>query len=152
MNLLVLIRTSWKALRRNVSRSLLTMLGIIIGVGAVIASMSIGSGAQAAVLKQIESLGANLIIITPGAISSGGVSLGSGSRTTLKLDDITAISRNVFDIQAVAPFSSTSAQVVAGSTNWFTSIGGTTPAWITVQNWDMSQGQFFTEDDLTRSA
>ncbi len=152
MNLVVLIRTSWKALRRNVSRSLLTMLGIIIGVGAVIASMSIGTGAQAAVLKQIESLGANLIIITPGAVSSGGVSLGSGSRTTLKLDDITAISKNVFDIQAVAPFSQTSAQVVAGSTNWFTAIGGTTPAWLTVQNWDMSQGQFFTEDDLARSA
>ena len=95
MNFLVLIRTSWKALRRNVSRSLLTMLGIIIGVGAVIASMSIGSGAQAAVLKQIESLGANLIVITPGSISSGGVRLGSGSRTTLRLDDVSAVAANV---------------------------------------------------------
>ncbi len=88
MSITVLIRTAWKALQRNVSRSLLTMLGIIIGVGAVIASMAIGAGAQAAVLKQIESLGANLIVITPGSITSGGVSLGSGSRTTLKLDDI----------------------------------------------------------------
>ncbi|HET6451626.1 MAG TPA: ABC transporter permease [Spirochaetia bacterium] len=152
MSLLVLIRTSWKALRRNVSRSLLTMLGIIIGVAAVIASMSIGSGAQAAVLKQIESLGSNLIIITPGAITSGGVSLGSGSRTTLKLDDIAAISKNILDVEAVAPYSQTSAQVVAGSTNWYTSIGGTTPAWITVQNWSLSQGAFFTEDDITRAA
>ena len=91
MSFMVLVRTAWKALRRNISRSLLTMLGIIIGVGAVIASMAIGAGAQAAVLKQIESLGANLIIITPGSITSGGVSLGSGARTTLTLDDVAAI-------------------------------------------------------------
>ena len=98
MSIAVLMRTAWKALLRNVDRSLLTMLGIIIGVGAVIASMAIGAGAQAAVLKQIESLGANLIIITPGSITSGGVSLGSGSRTTLKLDDINAIATNVPEI------------------------------------------------------
>ena len=152
MTLLVLVRTAWKALRRNVSRSLLTMLGIIIGVAAVIASMSIGAGAQAAVLKQIESLGSNLIVITPGSITSGGVRLGSGSRTTLKLDDVTAISKNIVDIEGVAPFSQTSAQVVAGSTNWFTSIGGTTPPWLAVQNWSMSQGAFFTADDVTRAA
>ncbi len=152
MSLLVLIRTSWKALRRNVSRSLLTMLGIIIGVGAVIASMAIGSGAQAAVLKQIESLGANLVIITPGSITSGGVRLGSGSRTTLTMDDINAIKKNIIDVGSVAPFSSTSAQVVAGSTNWYTSVGGTTPDWLTVQNWAVSQGAFFTADDLTRAS
>ena len=98
MSLMVLIRIAWKALRRNISRSLLTMLGIIIGVGAVIASMAIGAGAQAAVLAQIESLGANLIVIIPGAITSGGVSLGSGSRTTLKLPDVTAIAQNVPEV------------------------------------------------------
>jgi putative ABC transport system permease protein len=152
MSLLVLIRTSWTALRRNVSRSLLTMLGIIIGVGAVIASMAIGSGVQAAVLKQIESLGSNLIIITPGSVTSGGVRLGSGSRTTLKMEDITAISRNVLDLAGVAPFSQTSAQVVAGSTNWYTSIGGTTPEWLTVGNWTVAQGFFFTAEDVTRAA
>jgi putative ABC transport system permease protein len=152
MSFLVLVRTSWKALRRNVSRSLLTMLGIIIGVGAVIASMAIGSGAQAAVLKQIESLGANLIVITPGSITSNGVRLGSGSRTTLTMNDIDAISRNVIDVGAVAPFSQTNAQVVAGSTNWATSIGGTTPDWVTVGNWNISQGAFFSQDDITRAA
>ncbi|MGA2766306.1 MAG: ABC transporter permease [Spirochaetia bacterium] len=150
MSFVVLIRTAWKALRRNVSRSLLTMLGIIIGVGAVIASMAIGSGAQAAVLKQIESLGANLIVITPGSITSGGVSLGSGSRTTLKLNDIDAIAANVPEINGVAPYSSTSAQVVAGSANWYTVIGGTTPDWLAVGNWTVSQGTFFTKQDVDR--
>jgi putative ABC transport system permease protein len=152
MSITVLIRTAWKALQRNVSRSLLTMLGIIIGVGAVIASMAIGAGAQAAVLKQIESLGANLIVITPGSITSGGVSLGSGSRTTLKLDDIAAIAANVPEIAGVAPYSQISAQVVAGSANWFTVIGGTTPAWLSVGNWNIAQGTFFTQQDVDRVA
>ena len=127
MSLSVLLRTAWNALRRNVSRSLLTMLGIIIGVCAVIASMAIGSGAQAAVEKQIESLGANLIVISPGSIVSGGVQLGSGSRTTLKLDDVSAITQNVLDVSGAAPLSQTNTQIIAGGTNWFTSVAGTTP-------------------------
>jgi putative ABC transport system permease protein len=150
MSLTVLIRTAWKALRRNISRSLLTMLGIIIGVGAVIASMAIGSGAQAAVLKAIESLGANLVIITPGAVTSGGVNLGGGSRTTLRLSDIAAIADNVPEVSGVAPYSQTSAQVLAGSANWYTVIGGTTPPWLTVGNWTIAQGTFFTTGDVTR--
>jgi putative ABC transport system permease protein len=152
MSLAVLIRTAWMALRRNISRSLLTMLGIIIGVGAVIASMAIGAGAQAVVMKQIESLGANLVVITPGSITSGGVRLGSGSRTTLTLGDVTAISQNVLDISGAAPLSQASAQVVAGGTNWFTSVAGTTPPWISVQNWTLAQGSFFTDDDVRRVA
>ena len=152
MSLMVLIRTAWKALRRNISRSLLTMLGIIIGVGAVIASMAIGAGAQAVVMKQIESLGANLIVISPGSITSGGVQLGSGSRTTLKLDDVTAISQNVLEVSGAAPLSQASAQVVAGGINWFTSVAGTTPPWLAVQNWTMAQGAFFTDEDVRRVA
>ena len=127
MSLLLLIRTAWKALRRNVSRSLLTMLGIIIGVTAVIASMAIGAGARAAVLKAIESLGANLVIIIPGSITSGGVSLGTGAKTTLTLNDVKAIAEDVPEINGVCPYSQTGAQVVAGSANWYTAIGGTTP-------------------------
>ena len=150
MSIGVLIRTAWNALRRNVSRSLLTMLGIIIGVGAVIASMAIGAGAQAAVLKQIESLGANLIVITPGSITSGGVSLGSGAKTTLRLDDIDAIATNVPEIGGVAPYSQTSTQVVAGSANWYTVIGGTTPQWLEVGNWSVAQGSFFSKQDVDR--
>jgi putative ABC transport system permease protein len=152
MSPIVLLRTAWNALKRNVSRSLLTMLGIIIGVCAVIASMAIGAGAQAAVEKQIESLGANLIVISPGSIISGGVQLGSGSRTTLKLDDVSAITQNVLDVSGAAPLSQTNTQIIAGGTNWFTSVAGTTPSWLSVQNWTMAQGSFFTDDDVRRVA
>jgi putative ABC transport system permease protein len=150
MSFIVLVRTAWRALLRNISRSLLTMLGIIIGVGAVITSVAIGSGAQAVVLKQIESLGANLIVITPGSVTSGGVSLGSGARTSLKRDDVSAIQANVPEVAGAAPYSQTSAQVVAGGMNWFTVIGGTTPPWLSVENWNVAQGSFFTEDDVSR--
>jgi len=150
MSFMALVRTAWKALVRNFSRSLLTMLGIIIGVGAVITSVAIGAGAQAVVLKQIESLGANLIVISPGSAVSGGVSLGGGARTTLTQEDVSAIVANVPEVAGAAPYSQTNAQVVAGSTNWFTSIGGTTPAWLTVENWSMADGSFFTADDVTR--
>ena len=152
MSLMVLIRTAWMALQRNVSRSLLTMLGIIIGVGAVIASMAIGAGAQAAVLKQIESLGVNLIVITPGSVTSGGVSLGSGTRTSLQLSDVSGIAKNVPEVAAAAPYSQINTQAVAGGANWFTSIGGTTPAWLTVENWSLSQGRFFTDDEVAKVA
>jgi putative ABC transport system permease protein len=152
MSFMLLVSTAWKALRRNVSRSLLTMLGIIIGVSAVIASMAIGSGAQAAVLKQIESLGANLIVISPGSITSGGVRLGSGSRTTLTLNDVAAIAANVPEVSGVAPYSQTNAQVVAGGTNWATVIGGTTPDWASVGNWSIAQGSFFSAADVSRVA
>jgi putative ABC transport system permease protein len=152
MSIMVLIRTAWMALRRNLSRSLLTMLGIIIGVTAVIASMAIGAGAREAVLKAIESLGANLVVITPGSITSGGVSLGSGAKTTLTLDDVTAVASNVPEVSGVCPYSQTNTQVVAGSANWYTVIGGTTPAWLEVGNWSVAQGSFFTNQDVARVA
>src|SRR5436853_6477010 len=90
------------------------MLGIIIGVGAVITSMAIGSGAQAAVLAQIESLGANLVVVVPGAITSGGVRLGSGTKTSLQLGDVTAIAQLVPEVAPAAPSSPTRAPAVAG--------------------------------------
>ena len=128
------------------------MLGIIIGVGAVITSMAIGAGAEAAVLRQIESLGANLIVVTPGSITSGGVSLGSGTRTSLKNGDVEAIASIVPDVEAAAPYSQTNAQVVAGGSNWFTTIGGTTPAWTTVGNWQLANGRFFTTGEVDQAA
>ena len=129
MSFTVLLRVALQAIRRNATRSILTMLGIIIGVGAVITSMAIGSGAQAAVLAQIESLGANLVVVIPGAVSSGGVSLGTGTRTSLKLADADAIAQLVPEVAAAAPSSQTSAQAVAGGTNWFTTVVGSTPSW-----------------------
>jgi putative ABC transport system permease protein len=127
------------------------MLGIIIGVAAVICSTSIGAGSQASVLKQIQSLGANLIIVIPGAINTGGVSLGTGSRTTLKLTDITAITANVQHVAGVAPYSQLSnTQVIANGLNWSTTIGGTTPTWPAVGNWKIAQGRFFTDEDVRK--
>ena len=152
MSLPVLIRTAWKALRRNMSRSLLTMLGIIIGVSAVIASMAIGAGAQAAVLKQIETLGANLVVVTPGSITSGGVRLGSGTRTTLTLNDVASIAANVPEISAVTPYSQISGQVVAGGLNWSTVIGGTDSNYPEVGNWNLGQGRYFTDGDVQKVA
>ena len=152
ISLVVLISTAWKALRRNISRSLLTMLGIIIGVGAVIASMAIGSGAQAAVLKQIETLGANLVVITPGSISTGGVSLGSGTRTTLKLSDVSAIGDNVPEVAGVSPYSQISSQVIAGGLNWSTMIAGTNTSYPEVGNWALAQGRYFTDDEVAKVA
>jgi putative ABC transport system permease protein len=148
----LLVSVAWLTLRRNATRSLLTMLGVIIGVGAVITSMAIGAGAQAAVLAQIESLGANLVVVIPGAITSGGVSLGFGSKTTLTLGDVTAIAKVVPAVAAAAPSSSTSAQVVASGINWFTSIQGSTPAWTDVRNWPVASGRFFTQDEVDHEA
>jgi putative ABC transport system permease protein len=152
MSLGLLLRVAWQALRRNATRSLLTMLGIIIGVGAVITSMAIGSGAQAAVLAQIESLGANLVVVIPGATSQGGVNLGGGSRTTLKLPDATAIATEVPSVGSAAPQSSTNAQVVASGSNWFTSIQGSTPSWTDVRNWSVGSGRFFTQAEVDQEA
>jgi len=141
-----------QALRRNAVRSVLTMLGIIIGVGAVITSMAIGSGAQAAVLAQIESLGANLVIVIPGAVTSNGVRLGGGTRTSLKIGDADAIVQNIPEVSAAAPYSETNAQIVAGGANWFTSVGGTTPAWPAVNSWDVQQGRFFSRTETDQAA
>ena len=152
MSMSVLLRIAWQALQRNATRSVLTMLGIIIGVGAVIASMAIGAGAQAVVLAQIESLGANLIIVVPGSITSGGVRLGTGSQTSLHLDDASAIAQQVPGVASTAPYSQTNGQVVAGGTNWYTTIGGTTPDWPTVRNWTVAQGRFFISAEVTDAA
>ena len=152
MNLTLLLRVAWQALRRNATRSFLTMLGIIIGVGAVITSMAIGSGAQAAVMAQIESLGANLVVVIPGAINASGVRLGAGTRTSLTLSDVQAITQLVPEVAAAAPQSQTNAQVVAGGMNWYTQISGSTPAWQTARTWYPAQGRFFTPTEVQQVA
>jgi len=147
-----LLRVAFQSLVRNAFRSLLTMLGIIIGVGAVITSMAIGSGAQAAVQAQLARLGSNLIVVVPGSSITGGVQLGAGARQSLKLGDATAISADVPGVAYVAPISSTNSQAVAGGNNWATSIVGTTPSWLSVQNWTVGQGRFFSDDDVKSGA
>jgi putative ABC transport system permease protein len=152
MNLGLLVGIAWEALRRNATRSLLTMLGIVIGVGAVIISMAIGAGAQAAVLAQIESLGANLVVVLPGAITQGGVTLGAGSKTTLTLGDAAAIVEQVPSVASAAPVSATNAQAVADGANWFTLVEGSTPAYAQVRDWAVGSGRFFTDAEVAQEA
>ncbi len=152
MNTAALFRVAWQSLVRNAFRSLLTMLGIIIGVGAVITSMAIGSGAQAAVAAQLARLGSNLIVVVPGSVITGGVQLGAGARQSLKSSDADAIAADIPTVAGVAPQSSVNAQAVSGSNNWATSILGTTPGWSAVENWDTTSGRFISAADVRSGA
>jgi len=152
MSLSVLFRIAWEALARNAARSLLTMLGIIIGVAAVITALAIGSGVRAAVAAQLQGLGSNLVIVVPGSTTSGGVALGTGASQSLKLDDAIAIAQLVPGVAGVSPQSGTSAQVVAGNANWATTILGVSSDWPQVQNWTLAQGRFFTAGEQHDSA
>jgi putative ABC transport system permease protein len=156
MDLVETIRVALEALSANKLRSALTMLGIVIGVGAVIALMSIGSGAQAAIAANIKSLGSNLITISPGASTQGGVSQGNGSAQTLTLDDANAIADpgNVPDVTAVSPELNLgfNAQLVSQGQNVATKIVGVTPAYEDVHSFHAALGAWFTQDDLTSNA
>src|SRR5260370_38515857 len=109
---------AFRALRTNKVRSVLTMLGIIIGVGAVIATVAVGSGATKRIQEQIQSIGSNVIMVMPGSITSSGIRLGSGNAVTLTEDDARAIARECADVQFVAPVSRGAAQIVYGNNNW----------------------------------
>jgi len=140
-----------RALRRNKMRALLTMLGIFIGVAAVIAMVAIGDGARYSVQQQIQSLGTNLIIVLPGATTASGVHAGSGSTSTLTVADADAIGKEVRDASATSYTDRQVAQVVYGSRNWSTSINGATPAYLAIRDWPVSQGRIFTDQE-SRSA
>jgi putative ABC transport system permease protein len=143
------IRIALRALRVNKLRSILTMLGIIIGVGAVITMIAIGAGAQAQVEEQIKALGTNLIIVTPGSVTAGGVRMGAGSRSSLTDDDAYALQRELSDVQAAAPALRGTGQVVYAGTNWSTQFFGVTPEYFEVRNWSIASGKGFDAADLT---
>jgi putative ABC transport system permease protein len=128
------------------------MLGIIIGVGAVIAMVSVGAGAQERVSEQIRSLGSNLIIVLPGSAADTGVRLGYGTRPTITQDDAAAIAREIPAVQATAPTVRGRSQVVFGNTNWSTWVQGTTPAYEEARQWPVEAGRFFTQEDLEGAA
>lgn len=151
MNFLESIRVSLRALRANKLRSVLTMLGIIIGVAAVIAMVGIGNGATASITAQIQGMGSNLITISAGQVNSGGVNGGAGSSATLSMTDVARIEQSSA-LKAVAPLASTSAQVVLGSGNTSASINGTTPGYAIIKNVTMARGRFITEDDVNTNA
>ena len=130
-------------------RAMLTALGIIIGVGAVIAMMEIGAGSSSAIQKSISTMGANVLDLSPGAASSGGVTFGSGSSTTLTPEDGEAILRECPAVRDVAPLVHTRTQVIYGNRNWVpTYIYGSTPAYLDVQNWTIAEGEAFTDRDV----
>jgi len=153
MNLLASLRTALRALRKNLLRSLLAMLGIVIAVGAVVATVAIGQGAQAKVAQQMESLGSNLLMVLPGSIAMHGVATGSGATQTLNRDDVTAVERELSgSVAAVAPVNRTGAQVVYGDQNWFTQVQGTTAAYLTVRSWNVVQGETFGREEDASAA
>jgi putative ABC transport system permease protein len=132
-------------------RSLLTMLGIIIGVGAVIATVGLGQGAQQQVQDQIASMGTNLIYVSAGSINKGGIRLGGGATKTLVDDDMKAILQEVPTVSEAAPGAGASAQVVSDNQNWYTRVTGTEPQYFDIRNWPFAQGGNFTNDDVTRA-
>jgi putative ABC transport system permease protein len=145
------LRTALRALGKNKLRSLLAALGIVIAVAAVMATVSIGQGAQAKVAEQMESLGANLLMVLPGSIAMHGVATGSGATQNLTRDDATAIEHELSgSVAAVAPISRTGAQIVYGDQNWFTQVQGTTAAYLQVRAWPLAQGEAFgREEDIS---
>jgi len=147
MRLLETILIAIDSLLRQKTRALLTMLGIIIGVGAVISMVAVGQGAQSAVEAQIASLGTNILIIFPGSISQGGVRSGAGSKTTLTLGDAQAIREQCQAVALVSPNTRTSKQVVAGNQNWGTSIQGGSPEYFAIRDWQLASGNLFSDQD-----
>jgi putative ABC transport system permease protein len=148
MRIVNTIRVSLRALLRNKMRSILTALGIIIGVGAVIAMVSIGNGAKAQVEAQVASLGENVITVFPGSFSSGGMRGGWGSASTLTIEDAEGIGREVANAVAVSPEVRDRAQVLANGLNWNTQVMGESPDYPTIRTWKLSEGAMFSEQDV----
>ncbi|MGD0675973.1 MAG: ABC transporter permease [Polyangiaceae bacterium] len=146
------LRVAWRALFRNKLRSFLTMLGIIIGVGAVIAMMAIGAGAKAQVEQAFAAMGTNLLIILPGSTTSGGVRGGFGSMPTLTKDDLEAIRTQISTVKSAAPALRSSQSLVSDAANWTTGVTGTTPDYFDIRNWPMQLGQRFSDFDVEGGA
>ena len=152
MNLLATLRVALNALRLNKMRSILTMLGIIIGVAAVITMIAVGGGAQARIQEQIKSLGSNLMIILPGSTTASGVRLGSGANLNLTEDDAQAIAKEVPEVQVAAPSNRGGAQMIAGNNNWATQVYGITPDYLEAREWPLASGRQFEQAELAGSA
>jgi putative ABC transport system permease protein len=151
MRYFVIIKVAFRALRRNKMRTILTMLGIIIGVGAVIAMVGIGNGAKAQVKARIAALGQNVIQVFSGSINQRGVFTGFGGAGTLTVEDAQAMEREVPGVVAVSPEVRTSQQIMFGNINWLTSVMGESIDYLAIRQWDLADGVMFSEAD-TRSA
>jgi putative ABC transport system permease protein len=146
------MKIAFRALRVNKLRSALTMLGVIIGVGAVIAMVAVGSGATQRIQEQIASIGSNVIIVQAGSVNTGGIRLGFGNAQTLTEDDARAIGTQCPSVALAAPIARGAAQIVFGNNNWATQITGTTPDYLIVRDAGLSSGQPFTTQDVDASS
>ncbi len=152
MNPREVIRVALRALARNKLRTILTMLGIIIGVGAVICTVAIGQGASAQVQAQIQSLGDNIIMVFAGSVNTGGVRMGNGATKTLTNDDADAILQHVPNVTMISPIVGASVQVVNGNQNWLTRANGTSADITQIRSWPVVQGSMFSDRDVNMAA
>ncbi|WPV64392.1 ABC transporter permease [Chitinophaga sp. LS1] len=152
MNVLNLIRIAFKALLRNKLRAFLTMLGIIIGVAAVIAMVAIGQGSKESIQSQLSSMGSNMITILPSSNVAGGARLGGTSVNTLTIDDVKAIRKQAENVSAVSPAANSSGQSINGALNWPTTIYGVSPSYLDIRQWALKDGIPFSEEDVRASA
>jgi putative ABC transport system permease protein len=152
MNWFAALRTAWRALAANTLRSILTMLGIIIGVAAVITMIAVGSGATERVQEQMKGLGSNVMLVLPGSLSAAGVRQAAQTRSRFTEEDAEAIAIEIPEVQAVAPSSRTTAQAVAQNANWNTNIFGTTNDYLEVRDWSLESGRLFEAAEQAGSA
>ena len=149
MSALESLRIAMRALRANKLRSVLTVLGIVVGVGAVVCMVSVGAGAQAEVSEKIRTLGANLLFVLPGAKNSGGARLESGTQPTLTEEDAASIRRELVNVQVAAPLLSRSMPLVATNRNWVTVVAGINADYLVAREWQIASGRSFTSDEIT---
>ncbi len=152
MGILQTLRVALRALLRNKMRSFLTMLGVIIGVGAVIAMVAIGEGAKAKVEEAFASMGTNLLILLPGTTSTGGAHGGYGSSSSLSWDDLKSIQTEVSSVRYAAPALRVTSQVLSEDQNWTTSVTGTTPEYFSIRSWPVARGVAMTQSDVDSGA
>ncbi len=148
INVRNLIKAAFQSILKNRMRSLLTSLGIIIGVSAVIIMVAIGEGSQEQIEKNIKSLGTNLLVAFPGSASSGGMRMGAGTNTRFTFDDIEKIANEAELISAVSPVVRSGGQIIGNGNNWATSIYGVSTAYFEIRSWELEYGDFFTEKDI----
>ncbi len=152
MDFLQTLKIALRALRTNKMRSFLTMLGIIIGIAAVIAMMAVGSGARHVISQQISSIGSNIILVLPGSTTSGGLRTGTGGAQTLTSDDVKAIMAECPSVETAAPSTRSSALLVYGNMNWSTVVMGTTPELFTIREWGVVAGRSMEQQDVDSAA
>lgn len=152
MSMYNLLKISLKALQKNTFRTFLTMLGIIIGVASVITMLAIGQGSKKSIESSISNMGSNLIMIFPGSARMGGVRLGSSSSRPFEISDVEAIENNCPAVRWVTPVANTRAQLIAGASNWSSSVTGAYANFQDIRSLEISTGAFFTQHDVNRAA